>query len=328
MVSKRGWFLIFSALMCTWGIDRITKIWAQDLEGTQFYGLLGLALHHNHGAMLGLFEELPAVLRIVSLSTGGAFLIFCFAVIQYLLPIKSMKLRVGMAILLGGIIGNVTDRIIYGYVIDFLIIGNQHFSTAIFNLADALQWVAYFMIVFALIKESEILWPENDRRGKLWINPDFQLKYCFILVFTGIGFSIISGVFSYTFLRVAITEISNHNQKFLDQFLIPFSITFIILSLGFGLIMFLLGRRLSHKTVGPLYAFETFLKDVISGKKRKLKLRASDEFLHLEKFSEEIQAEFNKLKEATINLYDSSDETPEESSEEIVKEEAPHSESC
>jgi signal peptidase II len=300
IVSKRDWTIIFSALLVTWGIDRITKIWALDLTGFEFYGILGLALHKNHGAMLGLFSELPAVLRIVSLSTGGAFLLFCFAVIQYLLPIKSMRLRVGLAILLGGILGNVTDRILYGYVIDFLIIGTADISTAVFNMADALQWVAYFMIVFALVKESDILWPANNRRGKLWVNPAYQLKYCFILIFAGMAFSIISGVYSYTFLRVAITEIVGHNEKLLTQFLIPFVITFVILSLAFALMLFLLGKKLSHKTAGPLYAFELFLKDIMSGKFRKLKLRAGDEFMHLEALAEEIHKEFEHLKEDTM----------------------------
>ena len=58
------------------------------------------ALHHNPGAMLGLFSDLPPVLRIVSLSTGGAFLVVIYALIQYLLPIKSLILRSGMSVLL------------------------------------------------------------------------------------------------------------------------------------------------------------------------------------------------------------------------------------
>ena len=43
-----------------------------------------ITLHFNKGAMLGLFSDLPPVLRIVSLSTGGAFLLFSFVIFQSL----------------------------------------------------------------------------------------------------------------------------------------------------------------------------------------------------------------------------------------------------
>ena len=181
-MRKIDWVLVIVPLFLTWGIDRITKMWAVGLQGVEFYGPLGFVLHHNHGAMLGLFSEAPSVIRIVSLSTGGAFLLFFFVVIQYLLPIKSLTLRAGMSILLGGILGNVSDRIIYGHVIDFILLGSREQSSPAFNMADALQWVGYAMIAYTLIRESEILWPTENTRKVQWINPRFQLRYCFILV--------------------------------------------------------------------------------------------------------------------------------------------------
>src|SRR5437868_2838520 len=120
-VTKRHWLLVvILPFLGAWGIDRITKVFAEKVSGFLMYGPFGITLHHNHGALLGLFSDLPAVLRIVSLSTGGAFLIFTFFILQYLLPTKSFKLRGGMSLLMGGIIGNVTDRILYGYVIDYI----------------------------------------------------------------------------------------------------------------------------------------------------------------------------------------------------------------
>ena len=295
-MKKREWLLVLVPLFLTWGIDRITKYFAVDITGINFYGPFGLVLHHNHGAMLGLFSDLPPVLRIVSLSTGGAFLLFSFGVIQYLLPIKSLLLRTGMSILLGGILGNVTDRIIWGYVVDFLILGSPEFKTPAFNMADALQWVGYARIVLALIRESEILWPANNARKQYWVNPKFQLRYCFTLMGVGAGFSVIAAVYSYTFLRVTIIDLVGNNQKLLDQFLIPFVLTFILVSLFFIAILFLLGRILSHRTAGPLYAFERFLDDLMAGKIRPLKLRAGDEFKHLEDIAKDLSEKIKDWK--------------------------------
>lgn len=281
-LRRLDWIIVIVPLFLTWGIDQATKAWAEGIRGLQFYGPFGFVLHHNHGAMLGLFSDLPAVLRIVTLSTGGAFLIFSFAIIQYLLPIKSLMLRSGMSVLLGGILGNVTDRIVNGYVVDFLLLGSPARATPAFNLADALQWVGYAMIATALIRESEILWPADNTRKRLWVNLRFQLRYCFILTGVGLGFAMIAGVFSYTFLRVTIIDLVGNNEKLLDHYLTPFVFTFMIVSLAFAAVLFLVGRVLSSRIAGPLYAFEKFLEDLSNGRPRRLKLRVGDEFKHLE----------------------------------------------
>ena len=75
-MNKKEWFYVIIPLLVTWFLDRISKEWATTLANQILnYKYLAFALHHNHGAMLGLFAELPPVLRIVSLSTGGAFLV-------------------------------------------------------------------------------------------------------------------------------------------------------------------------------------------------------------------------------------------------------------
>jgi signal peptidase II len=275
-------------------VDRLSKMAAAKLVGAVKYGPLSFILHHNHGAMLGLFSDLPAVLRIVSLSTGGAFLICSYAIIQYLLPIRSLTLRSGLSILLGGILGNVADRIIYGYVIDFIVIGTPTLSSPAFNLADALQWVGYGMIVFAIIREGDLLWPEQNSRKQYWINKRFQLKYCLILMGVGLSLTVISLVFSYTYLRVTISELVGNNQFLLNKFLGPFVITYAIICVTFCAILFAVGRLISHRIAGPLYAFEKFLTEVLDGKERGLKLRAGDEFKHLEELAEKVREELKK----------------------------------
>jgi signal peptidase II len=231
---------------------------------------------------------------VVSLSTGGAFLFCTYALIQYLLPIKSLSLRSGLSVLLGGILGNVTDRIIYGHVIDFIVFKIGSVYSPAFNLADALQWVGYGLIVFAIIREGDLLWPENNARSKYWINPKFQLKYCFFLLGLGIGVGLVSLVFSYTYLRVTMIELTGNNQMILDKFLIPYSITFSLIILGLCVGLFTVGKIISHKIAGPVYAFEKFITDILEGKNRPFKLRAKDEFKHLEEFAARIQAHMIK----------------------------------
>jgi signal peptidase II len=292
-MKKRDWALVLLPLVISWVIDRVTKGWATHLIGSHFYGPLGFVLYHNPGAILGIFSDLPSVLRIVSLSTGGAFLLFLFGIIQFLLPTKSLTLRIGLSLLISGIIGNVSDRIIWGYVVDFIVVGNSvHFSPA-FNFADAIQWVGYFTIVTAFIREGKSLWPAENLRKSYWINAKFQLKFCFMLMLCGLGMAIVLGVYSFTYLDVTIQELRGHNPYLASQFLKPFVITLSIVSLSFMATLFAIGMVLSHRAAGPLHAFERFLNDTIDGKHPKLKLRAGDEFQHLEKLASKLAAEFN-----------------------------------
>lgn len=293
-MKKRDWVIVILPLFITWIIDRLSKLAVSDLTSAVSYGPVSFILHHNHGAMLGLFSDLPAVLRIVTLSTGGSFLICSYGLIQYLLPIRSLVLRIGLSILLGGILGNVADRIIYGYVIDFFVIGTPSLSSPAFNLADALQWVGYGMIVFAIIREGDLLWPENNSRKTYWVNKKFQLKYCLLLMAVGLGLTLISLVFSYTYLRVTISELVGNNQFLLNKFLAPFLLTYAIICVCFCAALFAVGRVISHRIAGPLFAFEMFLDDILEGKDRVLRLRAGDEFRHLEELADRIREEMKK----------------------------------
>src|SRR5262245_45690468 len=133
-MKKKDWLLVVGLVIATWALDQATKAWAvRTLTELRFYGPVGLVLHFNPGAIFGTFSHLPPILRVVSLSTGGAFLIFIYFAIQHLLPSRSLHLRIGMSLLLGGILGNITDRIVVGEVVDFVVLGSRELSTPAFN---------------------------------------------------------------------------------------------------------------------------------------------------------------------------------------------------
>lgn len=303
-MKKKDWLIVFLPLLIVWYIDRVSKGWGSSLQEMRSFGFMHFALYHNPGAMLGLFSELPPVLRIVTLSTGGAFLVVTYALIQYLLPLKSLVLRSGMSILLGGILGNVTDRILWGHVVDFILVGKVgSWLSPAFNIADAVQWFGYGMVVYSIIKEGQNLWPENNFRRKYWINPKFQLKYCYFLLAVGLSISLITIVFSYTYMRVALVELVGPNSQIIDRFLNPFMYTFVSISLAFSVGLFTVGKVISHKMAGPIFAFEKYMTDFFKHKEntdeqkepfKKFKLRALDEFKELEGIANLITEKINK----------------------------------
>ena len=61
--------------------------------------------------------------------------------------------------LLGGILGNLIDRFMYGYVIDYIDV--RLFNFAIFNIADSL-----IVISVILIFAEEVFYARGNSRGK------------------------------------------------------------------------------------------------------------------------------------------------------------------
>lgn len=55
-------------------------------------------------------------------------------------------------ILLGGIIGNLIDRIIYGYVIDYLNFNIFGYNFPVFNFADICIVISIFIIIIEILK--------------------------------------------------------------------------------------------------------------------------------------------------------------------------------
>ncbi len=293
-MTKREWYVNFGLVVGLWALDFFSKIAARTyIHGLKFYGPLGFIVHYNPGAMLGTFASLPPVLRIVSLSTGGAFLCFIYLALQHLIPQHAMRLRIGMSILLGGILGNVTDRILRGSVTDFILFGNYSHTTPAFNFADSVQWIGYVLIVYSLIKDGHLFWPEYNIRRKIWVNPTFQIRFISMLLAMGLGFVVISGVFFYTYLKVTIDSLFVGVVPAVEhRYLTPFFITFTVISCGFLLLLFMIGRIVSHRTAGPLYAFEKYLTDLLEGKDRQLKLREADDFQHLEDLAQKLREHF------------------------------------
>ena len=60
------------------------------------------------------------------------------------------------SLLIGGIIGNLIDRVIYGYVIDFLDFNIFGYDAPIFNIADTCIWIGAFLLFYAIMKREDI----------------------------------------------------------------------------------------------------------------------------------------------------------------------------
>ncbi|MDD3048614.1 MAG: signal peptidase II [Bacilli bacterium] len=81
-----------------------------------------------------------------------------FAIIKYIiLDLKISKVElVGYFLLLGGIVGNLIDRIFRGSIVDFIDINLFGYHYPVFNIADSCIIVGTILIVFHMIKNSAV----------------------------------------------------------------------------------------------------------------------------------------------------------------------------
>jgi len=297
-MKTKDWIIVAATLLVTIIVDQITKQLSLQMKES-WIGPIHFILVFNEGAMLGLFSKLPAILRVVTLSTSGFFILSLYVFIQYIVPIRMMKLRIGLSLLVGGIIGNVLDRTYNGYVIDFIGFKVGQFHSPIWNVADMIQWVGYALVIYSIFTEGHLLWPDKDTRKRFWVNKSFQLRYASVFMTAGLLISTICMVFSYTYLKVSLVELGLQNLATVNQYTESFLYSFIILNLTFAITLFLFARIASQKIAGPVYAFERFLSEALDNQMsediKALKLRAGDEFRHLEQLAEKIKLRIKEI---------------------------------
>lgn len=99
-----------------------------------FFNLIYLV---NNGAAFSILAGQPALWRQAFFIGAGAIALVLIGVAQRSFGRQSMVYSLALALIAGGAIGNLIDRIRFGYVIDFLdfFIGRYHFPA--FNVADS-----------------------------------------------------------------------------------------------------------------------------------------------------------------------------------------------
>lgn len=104
----------------------------------------------NAGAFLGLGDSIPRPLYKFLMILLP--LIIIGYTLYYMVKETSMSnaMLIGISLIIGGGLGNIYDRILYGSVTDFLYFDFVIFHTGIVNMADISVTIGFFFILYAL----------------------------------------------------------------------------------------------------------------------------------------------------------------------------------
>lgn len=136
-------------------LDRITKIFFTDVlslgESLPLVdNVLHMTLVHNTGIAFGLFKDHGIVFIIIA-CIAAILLVYNIYFYKYNEEKLSRLYIVAFSLILGGTIGNLIDRVVYGHVIDFI----DFRIWPVFNIADSTITVGALIIAIKFISFSE-----------------------------------------------------------------------------------------------------------------------------------------------------------------------------
>lgn len=139
-------------------VDQLTKVW---VSATLAYDtpkvilpILNITLHHNTGAAFSFLHDAGGWQRwlfsAIALVVGAGIAIWMAR-----LKRGQTLLMASLALVLAGAIGNVIDRLRFGYVVDFISVhyGDAYFPT--FNIADSAITIGAILMLLDMVRNPQ-----------------------------------------------------------------------------------------------------------------------------------------------------------------------------
>ena len=134
-------------------VDQLTKSYVADVlsygEQVPVFSLLSWMLVHNDGAAFSFLGDQSGWQRWVLAGLAGGFSVY---LLLELTRATNWWLGCALALVLGGAIGNLVDRLLLGYVVDFVLVHWQEHYFPAFNVADsaisvgAAGWIGHMVL--------------------------------------------------------------------------------------------------------------------------------------------------------------------------------------
>jgi signal peptidase II len=146
---QRGRWLTFAAVAAVVVVaDQLSKAWiaASFSAGTatEIIGdLVRIVISHNSGGIFGLFGGSAPLLALASTVVIAVIVLY-----QRRVAVEGpWLLNLALGLLLGGAVGNLVDRLRWGYVLDFVDMGIGNARWYTFNVADAAISTAIVLLI-------------------------------------------------------------------------------------------------------------------------------------------------------------------------------------
>jgi signal peptidase II len=119
-------------------------------------GFLALTHVHNRGAAFGFLSNANLPYQAVLFSALSLVALGAIALYAYKLPPSQRWTQLALALIMGGAVGNLIDRMIRGYVIDFVDVYWRTYHWPAFNVADSCISIGVIMLILELLRPAPV----------------------------------------------------------------------------------------------------------------------------------------------------------------------------
>ena len=158
MIKNRYYVVAFIILLVDYLTKWMVRVRLDPIQSVEIIpGYLRLSYWQNSGVAFGLFDAVASVWKPYILAALAVVAVVVIVVYGKHMPPERKLLRASLAIIIGGILGNFVDRIVRGYVIDFIdfhIYDTFHWPT--FNVADSAITIGIALLLIDTVKNPAV----------------------------------------------------------------------------------------------------------------------------------------------------------------------------
>ncbi len=138
-------------IILAFAADRLSKWWAEGYLSengvTKVNDYLSLYPTYNRGIAFGMFQGVAPLVGWFSVIVVLGFFVYLTRI-----PRSMWLLRIGLALIIGGALGNLVDRVVAGEVLDFI---QTPIRPGIFNVADIMINVGVVLSLLAVLFQKD-----------------------------------------------------------------------------------------------------------------------------------------------------------------------------
>jgi signal peptidase II len=158
MLKNKYYSVAFIILLVDYLTKWMVRVRLDPIQSVELIpGYLRLSYWQNSGVAFGLFDAVASVWKPYILAALAVVAVVVIVVYGEHMPPERKLLRASLAIIIGGILGNFVDRIVRGYVIDFIdfhIYDTFHWPT--FNVADSAITIGIALLLIDTVKNPAV----------------------------------------------------------------------------------------------------------------------------------------------------------------------------
>jgi signal peptidase II len=146
--------VVLTVLFDRWTKAFIESRYTLNESASVIDGFFNITYVRNSGVAFGIFSSISSPSKSIVLSLFTGLAVVLVVIYSMRSPVRNRVLQLALGFILGGALGNLYDRVSYGYVIDFIELYYRNYHWPSFNVADSAISTGVVLLAFEIIRNE------------------------------------------------------------------------------------------------------------------------------------------------------------------------------